>query len=236
MTPDSIISLYRSFPSRVRSPTPANTEKPPCALATLLMSSMISTVLPTPAPPNSPIFPPRAYGASRSTTLMPVTRISCSTLCSTNAGASPWMARVCFESMGPHSSMGSPMTLMIRPRVSRPTGILMGCPVLSTTWPRNTPSVASMAMVRTVFSPRCCATSRTRRTSWSCTSSAERMGGRCSSNCTSTTAPMTCVTRPPGVAAAAAAAEAAERVNDDAETPETPETPERAAGTRRDAR
>ena len=29
---DSIISLYRSLPSRVRSPTPANTEKPPARL------------------------------------------------------------------------------------------------------------------------------------------------------------------------------------------------------------
>ena len=38
-TPDSCISRKRSFPSRVRSPTPANTEKPPCWLATLLISS-----------------------------------------------------------------------------------------------------------------------------------------------------------------------------------------------------
>ncbi len=42
----------------------------------LLISSWIKTVLPTPAPPKRPIFPPRAYGARRSTTLMPVTRIS----------------------------------------------------------------------------------------------------------------------------------------------------------------
>ena len=32
---DSIISLYRSLPSRVRSPTPANTEKPPAGMAGL---------------------------------------------------------------------------------------------------------------------------------------------------------------------------------------------------------
>eukprot|EP00955_Chlamydomonas_euryale_P047009 353561-Chlamydomonas_euryale.AAC.5 len=63
----------------------------PCALATLLISSMISTVLPTPAPPNRPILPPRWYGASRSTTLMPVTRISWSVDCSTKGGASRWM-------------------------------------------------------------------------------------------------------------------------------------------------
>src|SRR3972149_137363 len=30
-TPDSFISSHRSFPSRVRSPTPANTEMPPWA-------------------------------------------------------------------------------------------------------------------------------------------------------------------------------------------------------------
>ena len=39
-----------------------------------------------------PIFPPLAYGASKSTTLMPVTRISCSVLISTNSGASAWIA------------------------------------------------------------------------------------------------------------------------------------------------
>jgi hypothetical protein len=32
----------------VRSPTPANTDKPLCALAMLLMSSIMFTVLPTP--------------------------------------------------------------------------------------------------------------------------------------------------------------------------------------------
>ena len=56
---DSAISKKRSFPSRVRSPTPANTDTPPNALATLLISSWMSTVLPTPAPPKRPIFPPR---------------------------------------------------------------------------------------------------------------------------------------------------------------------------------
>src|SRR5437660_2499782 len=51
-------------------------------------------------------------------------------------------------------------------------------------------------MVRTVDSPRCCATSSTRRLPPFCVSSALRMAGRCPSNCTSTTAPMTCVMRP----------------------------------------
>ena len=58
--PDSNISRSKSFPSRVRSPTPANTDSPPWPLAILLINSWISTVLPTPAPPNSPILPPFA--------------------------------------------------------------------------------------------------------------------------------------------------------------------------------
>ncbi len=52
------ISRKRSLPSRVRSPTPAKHDTPPCAFATLLMSSWMSTVLPTPAPPKRPILPP----------------------------------------------------------------------------------------------------------------------------------------------------------------------------------
>ena len=83
----SAISFHRSLPSRVRSPTPAKTEKPPCFIATLLISSWMSTVLPTPAPPNRPIFPPRRYGASRSMTLMPVSNASTAVLWSTNEGA-----------------------------------------------------------------------------------------------------------------------------------------------------
>jgi len=53
-----IHSFQRSFPSLDLSPTPVNTEYPPCSVAMFLISSIISTVLPTPAPPNRPIFPP----------------------------------------------------------------------------------------------------------------------------------------------------------------------------------
>jgi hypothetical protein len=42
----------------VRSPTPANTDTPPWFVAMLLISYMMTTVLPTPAPPNNPILPP----------------------------------------------------------------------------------------------------------------------------------------------------------------------------------
>jgi len=64
-------------------------------------------------------------------------------------------------------------------------------------------------MVRTVFSPRCWATSSTNLGVRFWTSKALRIGGRASSNCTSTTAPMTATTfpcAPPLVAAAALAA------------------------------
>ncbi len=91
MTCDSTISRRRSLPSRVRSPTPAKTEKPECFMATLLISSMMSTVLPTPAPPKRPILPPRRNGWMRSTTLMPVSNISISVDCSSSEGAWRWM-------------------------------------------------------------------------------------------------------------------------------------------------
>jgi hypothetical protein len=54
MTPDSVISRNRSFPSRVRSPTPANTDTPPCCSAWRRIISWMMTVLPTPAPAEHP--------------------------------------------------------------------------------------------------------------------------------------------------------------------------------------
>ena len=122
----------------------------------LTMSSWMNTVFPTPAPPKSPIFPPRAYGAMRSTTLMPVIKTSAEVDCSTNAGGSAWMGSFFSCLMGPRSSMGSPVTFMMRPRVPTPTGTMMGLPVSVAFAPRTRPSVPSMAMHRTVCSPRCC--------------------------------------------------------------------------------
>src|SRR5579863_8888048 len=104
---------------------------------------------------------------------------------------------------GPASSTGSPMTLMMRPSVPTPTGTMIGAPVSATSWPRTRPSVVSMAMVRTVDSPRCCATSSTRRLPPFLVSSELRIAGRWPSNWTSTTAPMTWVTRPIWLAAVA---------------------------------
>src|SRR5215475_13376434 len=113
------------------------------------------------------------------------------------------MARTPSDLIGPASSIGSPITFMMRPSVPSPTGTSIGWPVSVTSWPRTRPSVASIAMVRTVDSPRCCATSSTRRLPPFLVSSELRMAGRWPSNCTSTTAPMTWVTRPIWVAAVA---------------------------------
>src|SRR5580698_3352099 len=97
---------------------------------------------------------------------------------------------------GPASSTGSPITLMMRPSRPSPTGTEIGAPVSVTSWPRTSPSLVSIAIVRTVDSPRCWATSSTRRLPWFLVSSALRIAGKWSSKCTSTTAPMTWVMRP----------------------------------------
>ncbi len=94
------------------------------------------------------------------------------------------------------------MTLRMRPSVALPTGTLMGAPVFFTTWSRASPSVLSMAMVRTVFSPRSCATSRTRLSGWSprlalLTRRAVYISGMApGGNSTSTTGPRTWVIFP----------------------------------------
>src|SRR6202167_1760124 len=106
------------------------------------------------------------------------------------------MARVSLCGTAPASSTGSPITWMMRPSVPTRTGTAIGSPVSDTSWPRTRPSLVSMAMVRTVDSPRCWATSSTRRLPWFLVSSALRIAGRWSSNFTSTTAPMTWVMRP----------------------------------------
>src|SRR5438552_2629870 len=73
------------------------------------------------------------------------------------------MARLPSALIGPASSTGSPITFMMRPSVPVPTGTVIGPPVSETSWPRTRPSAVSIAMVRTVDSPRCCATSSTTR-------------------------------------------------------------------------
>src|SRR5687768_8036487 len=88
------------------------------------------------------------------------------------------------------------MTFVMRPSVPAPPGTEMPAPVSTTSWPRTRPSVMSMAMQRTVRSPRCCATSRTSVLSPFFVVSAFSMAGSSPGNCTSTTAPRTCAMRP----------------------------------------
>lgn len=73
--------------------------------------------------------------------MIPVSRTSGTVDWSTNAGGSVWIGIWVLVLMGPRSSMGSPMTFMIRPRHSGPTGIMIGAPVSMTLVPRTRPSV-----------------------------------------------------------------------------------------------
>ena len=117
MIPDSNISRSKSFPSLVLSPTPAKTDNPPCPFAILLISSWIRTVLPTPAPPKRPIFPPFAYGSIKSITLIPVNKTSVEVESCSNGGASLWIGKPLLPLFGKSSipSIASPITLNKRP-------------------------------------------------------------------------------------------------------------------------
>ncbi len=121
---------------------------------------------------------------------------------STNSGAGRWIGKNVSDSIGPRSSTGSPITFMMRPSVAGPTGTRITSPVFVAGCPRTRPSVVSMATQRTVFSPRCCATSSTRLSSRSSmlallTRSAVKISGSVpGGNSTSTTGPMTWRTFP----------------------------------------
>src|SRR3954454_9706075 len=203
-TPASSISTIRSLPSRVGSPTPANTETPPWSLATRAIISWISTGLPTPAPPNRPILPPWTYGVSRSITLMPVSNISVLDSSWSKAGALRWIPqRSLTSSVSPSSRLRhSPRVLKTWPRVASPTGTVIGPPVSLTWAPRTRPSVGCREIARTMPSPMCCATSResVRVSSPSVSSVSSRLymsGIESTGNSMSTTGPMTRAIRPP---------------------------------------
>ena len=162
------------------------------------MSSCTITVLPVPAPPNRPIFDPLAKVHIRSTTLIPVSRISTFGCCSASGGAGLWMGQRVPPSGVGSSSIAFPITLNMRPSVSTPTGTEIGEPVAWTGSPRRIPSVESIAMQRTTLSPMSEATSSTTlRPSAVLTSSASNSSGWApASNSTSTTAPITWLIRP----------------------------------------
>ena len=93
ITPDSV-HLEQQVVALARALADAREHRDAAVLAReLWISSWISTVLPTPAPPNRPILPPRTYGAIRSTTLMPVSKISIFGVRSLNAGGSRWIGQ-----------------------------------------------------------------------------------------------------------------------------------------------
>ena len=155
------------------------------------MSSWITTVFPTPAPPKRPTLPPLSTGQMRSMTLMPVSRISTFVACSVNSGAWRWIGRRFFAAGASFPSMDSPRTLKMRPRVPCPTGTEIGPPVSRTDMPREMPSVVSMAIARTVLPPSWYAVSRTSfAPPASSTSSALKTAGTVPSNSMSTTGPM----------------------------------------------
>ena len=155
------------------------------------MSSWISTVLPTPAPPKSPTLPPLMYGAIRSTHLRPVSKISIFGERSRKAGGSRWIGqRSVSAGISPFSSIDWPITFHRRPRVGCPTGTEIGAPVSTTSTPRARPSVESIATARTRSSPRCCCTSATSVPPSSSISRAVRISGRPSGNTASTTTPL----------------------------------------------
>ncbi len=197
-TPASRISWYMSLPSRVRSPTPAKTERPLCWWAMFRISSCTMTVFPVPAPPKRPILEPLTNVQIRSMTLMPVSRISISVCCSSTGGAARWIGQRSPPSGVGSSSIDSPITLKRRPSVSTPTGTMIGLPVLRTGSPRRKPSVESIAMQRTELSPVSSSTSRvTSRPDRVLAMIASNMFGSWpSGNSTSTTAPMTWETQP----------------------------------------
>ena len=123
---------------------------------------MINTVLPTPAPPKRPILPPFTYGAIRSTTLIPVSKICVSGERSSNLGAGRWIGHFSSATTGAGSwSTVSPSTLKIRPNTPSPTGTAIAAPVSSASILRVIPSVELIATQRTVSSPKCCITSTT---------------------------------------------------------------------------
>src|SRR6202790_4323802 len=96
----------------------------------------MSTVLPTPAPPKRPTLPPRVYGAIKSTTLIPVSKIFCVGSCCANVGASRWIGQYAAAFTGSSESIVLPSTLKMRPGVPSPTGTGIDVPLFCTTAPR----------------------------------------------------------------------------------------------------
>src|SRR5574337_2004486 len=162
------------------------------------ISSITSTVLPTPAPPNIAALPPCTSGVSRSTTLMPVANRSVAALCRASGGGARWIGRrgTSDGSAGPLSPT-APTTSSSRPRTASPTGPRIGPPVARTRRPRASPEVVRSAMLRTVCASRCACTSAGSGSPPPSNASASPIAGSGPApKATSTTAPRTATMRP----------------------------------------
>ncbi len=162
------------------------------------ISSISSTVLPTPAPPNIAVLLPNASGTSRSITLMPVSNTVDAAVCAASGGGARWIGSqgVSAGNGGPWSCT-APMTSSNRPSTASPTGAVSGPPVGCTSVPRRSPDVACKAMARTVPASRwLCTSAISRRLSSSMCSASLIAGSRPASKATSNTAPRTARTRP----------------------------------------
>ncbi len=115
-TPDSFISVQRSFPSRERSPTPVNMEYPPCSVAILLDQLLDQNCFTYTGTTEQTDLTTLCIRARRSMTLIPVSRISTAGLCSSNVGGSLWIPTFLLLQASPPSIV-SPSTLNRRPSV-----------------------------------------------------------------------------------------------------------------------
>jgi hypothetical protein len=117
------------------------------------------TVLPTHAQPNRPTLPHFNIGAIKSTTLIPVSKISAFVVRFAKSGAFLWIGSLNSVTGFSKLSIGSPNTLNILPKTFSQTGTLIGFCVASTSNPLFKPSTGFIAIVLTTQSPNCCCTS-----------------------------------------------------------------------------
>jgi len=194
-TPAAFISRCSSSPSRERSPMPQKMLTPAWRPIMLWIISVSSTVLPTPAPPNSPDLPPRSSGVSTSMILMPVSNTCDCAARRLNGGGAWCTERHCTSTGGKPPSIGWPNTSNMRDSTARPTGACKGRPVLRTTMPRARPCVGVSAMPLTWCASRCACTSMAMRSPSPQRNTVCSMGSGVSKRI-STTLPRTETTRP----------------------------------------
>lgn len=161
----------------------------------LWIISVSSTVLPTPAPPNSPALPPVSSGTSTSIILMPVSKMAEVVERWTSGGGSRCTERHVTSFGSSWRSMAWPKTSNIRDRMALPTGASSGPPVSDTDTPRARPCVGVSAMPRTWRVSICVSTSIAIWPSVPARSKV-RMGGKRPLKRASTTLPRTAVITP----------------------------------------